>query len=74
MPSTRANMAGIDVATGSISVLEALLLSVVTIVAAWSGYSAAKWGTESSLNLAKASATRHEGEPLVPGVADLPDG
>ena len=41
-----------------ISVLEALLLSVVTIVAAWSGYSAAKWGTESSLNLAKASATR----------------
>ncbi len=35
-----------------------MLLSVVTIVAAWSGYSAAKWGTESSLKLAKASATR----------------
>jgi hypothetical protein len=35
-----------------------VLLSTVTIVAAWAGYSAAKWGTESSLNLAKASATR----------------
>ncbi len=41
-----------------ISVSGAVLLSVVTIVAAWSGYSAAKWGTESSLKLAKASATR----------------
>ncbi len=41
-----------------ISVMAAVLLSIVTIVAAWSGYSAAKWGTESSLKLAKASATR----------------
>jgi hypothetical protein len=41
-----------------ISITEALLLSIVTIVAAWSGYSAAKWGTASSLELAKASATR----------------
>jgi hypothetical protein len=41
-----------------ISIIEAVLLSVVTITAAWSGYSAAKWGTESSLQLAKASATR----------------
>jgi hypothetical protein len=43
-----------------ISILEATLLSIVTIVAAWSGYSAAKWGTESSLKLAQASATRAE--------------
>jgi hypothetical protein len=43
-----------------ISILEAALLSIVTIVAAWSGYSAAKWGTESSLKLAQASATRVE--------------
>jgi hypothetical protein len=43
-----------------ISILEATLLSIVTIVAAWSGYSAAKWGTESSLKLAQASATRVE--------------
>jgi hypothetical protein len=41
-----------------ISIAEALLLSIVAIVAAWSGYSAAKWSTESSLELAKASATR----------------
>jgi hypothetical protein len=41
-----------------ISIAEAVILSIVTIVAAWAGYSAAKWGTESSLNLAKASATR----------------
>ncbi len=41
-----------------ISISEAVLLSVVAIIAAWSGFSAAKWGTESSLSLAKASATR----------------
>jgi hypothetical protein len=41
-----------------VSIAEALLLAVVTVVAAWSGFSAAKWGTESSLDLAKASATR----------------
>jgi len=44
----------------AIAIGEALLLSVVTIVAAWSGYSAAKWGTESSLGLAAASSTRTE--------------
>ena len=44
----------------AITIVEAVLLSVVTITAAWSGYSAAKWGTESSLQLAKASATRAE--------------
>ncbi|HWB55401.1 MAG TPA: hypothetical protein VG479_00525 [Gaiellaceae bacterium] len=43
-----------------VSILEATLLSIVTIVAAWSGYSAAKWGTESSLKLAQATATRSE--------------
>ena len=37
-----------------------MILSLVTLIAAWAGYSAAKWGTESSLNLAKASATRVE--------------
>jgi len=41
-----------------IPILEAAILSIVAIVAAWSGFSAAKWGTESSLELAKASATR----------------
>ncbi len=41
-----------------ISIIEAVLLSIVALVAAWSGYSAAKWGTESSLSLAKASSAR----------------
>lgn len=41
-----------------VSIVEAALLSVVALLAAWSGYSAAKWGTESSLSLAKASAFR----------------
>jgi hypothetical protein len=41
-----------------VSTIEAVLLAIVTITAAWSGYSAAKWGTESSLELAKASALR----------------
>lgn len=50
--------AGIHRHARLISIAEAVLLSVVTITAAWSGYSAAKWGTESSLKLAKAAATR----------------
>jgi hypothetical protein len=41
-----------------LSIAEALLLSLVAVLAAYSGYAAAKWGTESSLELAKASATR----------------
>jgi hypothetical protein len=41
-----------------ISIAEAIVLSIVAIIAAWSGFAAAKWGTESSLTLAKASATR----------------
>ncbi len=42
----------------AIAILEAVLLSIVALLAAWSGFSAAKWGTESSLSLAKASSTR----------------
>jgi hypothetical protein len=38
---------------------EALLLSLVTIAAAWSGYAAAKWGTESRLELAEAATLRN---------------
>jgi hypothetical protein len=43
-----------------ITIVEALLLAVVAVLAAWSGFAAAKWGTESSLQLAKASAARTE--------------
>jgi hypothetical protein len=38
---------------------EALLLSLVTIAAAWSGYAAAKWSTESRLELAHAATLRN---------------
>ena len=41
-------------------VFEAVLLAIVAVLAAWSGFASAKWGTESSLNLAKASAARTE--------------
>jgi hypothetical protein len=41
-----------------ITIIEAILLAVVAVLAAWSGFAAAKWGTESSLQLAKASAAR----------------
>jgi hypothetical protein len=41
-----------------LSITEAVMLSVVAVIAAWSGYSAAKWGTESSVKLAEASSTR----------------
>jgi hypothetical protein len=41
-----------------LTVVEAVLLSIVTIIAAWSGFSAAKWGTESSLALADAATQR----------------
>jgi len=43
-----------------VPVIEALLLSVVTIVTAWAGFSAAKWSTESRLHLAEASSLRLE--------------
>jgi hypothetical protein len=41
-----------------ISVVEAVLLSLVAVLAAYSGFAAAKWGTESSVSLARASALR----------------
>ena len=41
-----------------LSIIEAVLLSLVAVLAAFSGYAAAKWSTESSVSLAKASADR----------------
>jgi len=43
-----------------ITISEAVVLAIVAIIAAWSGFAAAKWSTESSLSLAKASAKRAE--------------
>jgi len=44
-----------------ISIAEAVLLSVVALLAAWSGYAAAKWATESRVEIATASSLRIEG-------------
>ena len=44
-----------------ISITEAILLSVVALLAAWSGYAASKWATESRVELATASSLRIEG-------------
>jgi hypothetical protein len=41
-----------------LSITEAILLSLVALLAAWSGFAAAKWSTESRVSLAEASAKR----------------
>jgi hypothetical protein len=43
-----------------ITIVEAILLAIVAVLAAWSGFAAAKWSTHASLELAKASAARTE--------------
>ena len=45
-----------------ISITEAVLLSVVALLAAWSGYAAAKWSTQSRVEIATASSLRIEGD------------
>jgi hypothetical protein len=42
----------------AVYIAEALLLAIVTIVTAWAGFAAAKWSTESRVQLAKASTVR----------------
>ena len=44
----------------AITIVEAALLAVVAIVAAYSGYASAKWSTESRLKVAAASTARTE--------------
>jgi hypothetical protein len=43
-----------------LTITEAVLLAVVAVLAAWSGFASAKWSTHSSLQLARASAARTE--------------
>jgi len=43
-----------------ITIVEACLLAVVAVLAAWSGFASSKWSTESSLTLARASAARSQ--------------
>jgi hypothetical protein len=54
-----------------LSIAEAVLLSVVALMAAWSGYAAAKWSTESRVNLAEASTLRSEGNRADINAIDL---
>jgi hypothetical protein len=42
------------------TLVEATLLAVVALLAAWSGYASAEWGTDSRLTLARASTARVE--------------
>src|ERR1700721_4128063 len=42
-----------------IQISEAVLLSIVTITAAWAGYSAARWGTASRVDIAQSSTLRN---------------
>jgi hypothetical protein len=44
----------------TLSIVEAIMLAVVALLAAYTGYASAKWGTESSIRLASASAARTE--------------
>jgi hypothetical protein len=43
----------------AVQIGEAVLLSLVTIAAAWSGYAAAKWGTESRNEIARSATLRN---------------
>jgi hypothetical protein len=42
-----------------VQICEATLLALVTIAAAWAGYSAARWGTDSRVEIAKSSTLRN---------------
>ena len=41
-----------------LSIVEAVLLAIVALLAAYTGYASARWGTEASVHLATASAAR----------------
>jgi hypothetical protein len=42
-----------------LQVCEAVLLALVTLTAAWAGYSAARWGTESRVDIARSTTLRN---------------
>jgi hypothetical protein len=48
-----------DRASRILTICEAVLLATVAVLAAYSGFAAAKWSTDSSLHLAQASTTRN---------------
>ena len=44
----------------AISIIEAILLALVALVAGWSGFASAKWSTESRLSLAQSATARSQ--------------
>lgn len=44
----------------TLSIIEAVMLAIVALLAAYTGFASAKWNTESSVRLAEASAARTE--------------
>jgi hypothetical protein len=44
----------------TITIIEAVLLAIVALLAAWSGFASSKWSTESRLDLAESSSARTE--------------
>jgi hypothetical protein len=59
MPEGPSPPTGGDRHTRILQIGEALLLSLVTVTAAWSGYAAARWGTESRIEIAQAATLRN---------------
>jgi hypothetical protein len=56
-----------------LSVIEAVLLAIVALLAAYTGYASAKWSTESSVRLAGASAARTEANRAALDALDTKD-
>ena len=51
---------GSGITTGPCPIIEAVMLAIVALLAAYTGFASAKWNTESSVRLAQASAGRTE--------------
>lgn len=49
---------GVRLHDHTLSIIEAVLLAIVALLAAYTGFASAKWGTESSVRLASAAAAR----------------
>jgi hypothetical protein len=58
-PREHAGSTTADRHSRALQIAEALLLSLVTIAAAWSGYAAAVWGTQSRVQIAEAATLRN---------------
>jgi hypothetical protein len=55
----------------TLSIIEAVMLAIVALLAAYTGFASAKWNTESSVHLAQASAARTESSKAALGAQNL---